>query len=148
MRPARRPFAQQSYPLEKLVEHLRPARDPGRTPFYQTVFILQSAGGEAPKRADTPMLWNDIHTATSKTDISVSLEDVGGALQGLGGIQHRQLSRRRLSNGWRGISRRCWKAAAANPDRSIAELDVLPAAERRKLVYEWNRTGRECPRSR
>jgi amino acid adenylation domain-containing protein len=35
---------------------------------------------------------------------------------------------------------------AANPERKVAELSLLTAAERRQLLEDWNRTEREYPR--
>src|SRR6185295_7435857 len=35
--------------------------------------------------------------------------------------------------------------AAANPNLALSHLPLLTEAERRRLVYEWNRTGRDYP---
>ena len=36
---------------------------------------------------------------------------------------------------------RWWSALEAAPERPLAELDVLPEAERRQVVEEWNDTA-------
>ena len=60
----------------------------------------------------------------------------------------RLCSRRARSIGWRGIIARCWKAIASDPDRRIGELDMLEAAERHRLLVEWNDTAADYPQDK
>jgi len=76
-------FALQDVPFERLVEHLRPQRDIGRTPLFQAMFVLQNA---PPAKAEVPGLTFatlDVGSKTAKTDLTLELRDA--ALGGLVG---------------------------------------------------------------
>ncbi|MBN1567730.1 MAG: amino acid adenylation domain-containing protein, partial [Acidobacteria bacterium] len=68
-------YAHQDLPFEKLVEELKPERDPGRNPLFQVMMVLQNASDIAlnlpgliiePIREDT---------ATAKFDLTLELEE-------------------------------------------------------------------------
>ncbi|HYO58090.1 non-ribosomal peptide synthetase [Archangium sp.] len=76
-------YAHQDVPFEKLVEELRPVRDPRYTPLFQVLFSL----GNVPRaRLELPGLTlTGLETVTggSKFDLSLSLEEWEGGLRGL-----------------------------------------------------------------
>src|SRR5215210_4359760 len=81
-------YEHQDLPFEKLVEELQPERSMSHAPLFQVVFSLQNAptmggpadGGETP--ANTSDEAPQVHTSTSKFDLTVSAADVGRNLMG------------------------------------------------------------------
>jgi amino acid adenylation domain-containing protein len=138
-------FERQAYPFEKLVEILNPTRDASRTPFYQNLFVLQTAAGSPAQIPDLEMEWRDIHTGTAKTDLTMSLEDRDG---GLGGWLEYSTDLYDATTIERlmGHYRTLLENAAADPDRAITALEMLSEPERHQILTEWNATETEYPR--
>ena len=66
-------YNHQDVPFEKLVEELRPDRDPSRNPLFQVSFALQNATRtklELPGLTLSPM---QVHSGTTKFDLSLSI---------------------------------------------------------------------------
>ena len=66
-------FEHQEVPFEQLVEELRPARDPSRTPLFQVMFVLQNASVpplRLPGLTATPV---PLHNGTAKFDLTLEL---------------------------------------------------------------------------
>ncbi|HEU4561526.1 MAG TPA: condensation domain-containing protein, partial [Longimicrobium sp.] len=85
----------QAYPFERLVEDLRPARDAGRTPVFQALFVFQQSerlgsatacalGMEGVREAVGPLTLESmaVETGAAQFDLSLALGEVDGALAG------------------------------------------------------------------
>lgn len=66
-------FARQDLPFDRLVEELGIARDPGRNPVFQVLFVLQNAGRATPRVAGLELTSLDADTATAKFDLTLSI---------------------------------------------------------------------------
>ncbi len=137
----------QDVPFEKLVEALTPERDLGRTPLFQILFALQSVEmGELDLGPGLAVAAEPVDNGTAKFDLSLFLwETSGGGLRGE--IEYSTdlfdaATMRRLVERFRVLG----EGAAANPDASIAELPLLPAAERVQILAEWPGAEPEYPR--
>ncbi|MBZ4423049.1 non-ribosomal peptide synthase/polyketide synthase, partial [Myxococcus sp. RHSTA-1-4] len=132
-------FAHQDVPFEKLVEELQPERDRSRPPFFQVMFILQNTPASAARIAGVTLTPMDADTQTSKFDLSLALTDTADGFAG--GIDYCTdlfdgATVQRLAGHFQALL----SAAVAAPDRSLRELSLLPADERRQLDA-WNATG-------
>ncbi len=140
-------YAHQDLPFERLVEDLRPGRDPGRNPFFQVMFVHHNApaGDAALEGVEfAPVV---AETRTARFDLLVSVGEVGADLHGW--IEYRTdlfepATIARLIESWRELLEAC----AADPDERIGLLPAMTAGERRRVVVGWNDTTRPYARER
>ncbi len=137
-------YANADVPFERLVDELAPERSLDRNPVFQVLFALQNAPAEPLDLPGLRVVPFEVDRATSKVDLMLSLEERGGGLEGFveystdlfdGGTVERML----------GHYERLLSGVVAEPDRRLSELSLLGEEERRRVVVEWNRTGREYP---
>ena len=140
-------YNHQDVPFEKLVEELRPDRDPSRNPLFQVSFALQNATRtklELPGLTLSPM---EVHSGTTKFDLSLSI------LEGADGLKATWEYDVDLFDSTR-ISRMVdhfqilLEGIVADPARKISELPLLTAAEREQILVEWNQSETNIPEDR
>ena len=142
-------YAHQELPFEKLVEELAPKRDLARNPLFQASLAMNN----------TPMAqWNvagldvkridGVLRGTAKFDLALFLqEDSTGTIAGyldyasdlFDAETAEQISRHFVQ---------LLESIVANPECAIGELPLLSAAERRRVLVEWNDTPLDFPRDR
>ncbi|MGE0446839.1 MAG: amino acid adenylation domain-containing protein, partial [Vicinamibacterales bacterium] len=136
-------FAHQDTPFEKLVEALHVRRDLSYSPIFQVmVSFLNREGEERPngvagerialpqRHALFELDWQLRETAEGLTGFLMYAADLFAPPTA------DRLARRLVH---------VLQAMAAAPDRPVAELDLLPPAERQLLVDTWNRTTAGVP---
>jgi len=74
-------YAHQDLPFDKLVEALRPERDPSRTPLFQLKIVMQNAPMPALELPGLTLTSEEVGGGTAKFDLTLFLEETG---QGLG----------------------------------------------------------------
>src|SRR5262249_287150 len=79
-------YAHQDLPFEKLVEELKPPRDPGRHPLFQVMFGLHTIPGASASLAGVTIEAFDINNTTAKFDLLFNLEEVAEGL--IGGMEY------------------------------------------------------------
>ena len=140
-------FAHQEFPFEKLVEELQPQRDLARNPIFQVMFAFQNTSVPALELAELRSEFIEIDGGMTKFDLTLSLTDKEHGIAG-----HIEYSTDLFSRGT--IERMAvhfrtlLEGVVANPDRRIAELPILTAAERHQLLVEWNNTATDCPKDK
>jgi len=139
-------FAHQDVPFEKLVEELRPRRDPGRNPLFQVVFQTRIAG-ELPEALATEGLTMapvDLGTRVAKFDLKLGLgdgtDDLAASLEYNTDLFDDTTAVRMLRQ-FAALA----EGATADPDQRLSELPLLSAAERSQLFVEWNDTVSSHP---
>jgi amino acid adenylation domain-containing protein/non-ribosomal peptide synthase protein (TIGR01720 family) len=129
-------YEHQDVPFEKLVEELKPERDPSRNPFFQVTFqLLQlpSGGGALSTRS------LDVDGGTAGFDLSFDLWEEPS---GLGGrIEHSTdlfapATVERMATHFGALLDR----VSADPDLRLGEIGLATADELRMLL-EWNDTA-------
>ncbi|MFE7620583.1 amino acid adenylation domain-containing protein, partial [Streptomyces sp. NPDC057496] len=142
-------YANQDLPFERLVERLRPERSTSHNPLFQVMLVLQDDDVrlELPGATARPL---PVEREFTKVDLVLEVRerhDADGAPAGLTG--HLEYSTdlfdRDTAERTAGRLVRVLEAAVADPDRPIGAIDVLEAAERNRLLVEWNDTGRDVP---
>ncbi|HEX5725016.1 MAG TPA: amino acid adenylation domain-containing protein, partial [Longimicrobiaceae bacterium] len=151
----------QDIPFEQVVELVRPPRSMAHTPLFQAIFAWQNApGGGAglPGLALAPMGPAEPSDrpgagpvapapsaqATAHVDLSLTLWERGGRIAG--NVEYAAaLFERATVERFAGYLRRALEAMVADESQSVDRLPLLPEAERRRVVEEWNATGRAYP---
>jgi amino acid adenylation domain-containing protein len=139
-------MAHQDLPFEKIVEGLRPDRSPARNPFFQVMFVLQSAASFPPDAGAWRMEGLDFDNGTAKFDLTFSLAE--NAAGGLGlSLEYRTdlfegATIARLLDHYQNLL----TAAAATPDLPVTDLSLLAPAERRQLLETWSGRRTDYPR--
>ncbi|WP_210976472.1 non-ribosomal peptide synthetase, partial [Streptomyces sp. RM72] len=148
-------YSHQDLPFERLVGELNPSRSLSRSPLFQVMLAFQNTyqhDGIGALRhlsgLDAELLPS--HTGTAEFDLSFDFGErftADGSPAGMyGGLEYSTdlfspdtahlLADRLL----RLIDQVC-----ADPDQPVASVELLSAGERRRVVVEWNATGRVVP---
>ncbi len=145
-------LAHQEYPFALLVEKLGVARDPSRSPVFQTAFILQKT-----QRSELAALFDSTGTAARVNlggleietyplvqqagQFDLTLELAEGQNQFVGNFKYNtDLFDRTTIQRMAVHFQKLLEGMLDGPDRGIATLHLLTDAERRQLLVEWNDT--------
>jgi amino acid adenylation domain-containing protein len=137
-------YAHQDVPFEMLVEVLQPERSMSYTPLFQVLFVLQNAPQEKLELSGLTVDLLDIDSGTAKFDLMLSLEESENGLEGVCEYStdlFDEATIRRLLKHFETLL----EGAVNNPDEHVAHLPLLPQAERRQLLDEWNATAEQYP---
>jgi len=160
-------YAHQDLPFEKLVEALAAERDPGTTPLFQVLIVLQNAwtaggalggvaggvpggppwakagGGPAP----LAMRPRELEIGAAKFDLTLDAAETPRGLA-LSFEFRRDLFDAATVKRLAGHYLALLAALPGDPGRRLEELPVLGAAELQQLRLEWNDTARRWEGSR
>lgn len=135
----------QDFPFPLLVQRLRPKRDPSRSPLFQVMFVFQK-----PQRlgntADLMSIFEPFELAQREGQFDLICEVVE-AMDSLSGTFKYNTDLfnaetiARMSDNFQVLLRGILK----NPEQRVSELPLLAAAERRRLLDEWNQTHQLPP---
>src|ERR1700678_359456 len=143
--------ARQDVPFERLVEVLNPVRSPARHPLFQVMIADEDVAAVDWRLPGLRITAEPVPAASAKFDLSMGFRqahDADGAPAGIDAhfeyatdlfdpVTVRELA---------GRLTRLLRQAAEDPGRGAGEFDLLTGAERR-LLAEWNETGREVARA-
>jgi amino acid adenylation domain-containing protein len=135
----------QDLPFEQVVERVRPARSVAHTPVFQAVFAWQYARTD---RLELPGLRvippGPPPFVAAKFDLALSLVEVGGRVAG-SVTYATALYDRATAERFAGYLRCVLEAMAADDGRIVPRLPLLPDAERRRVLEEWNAPASPVP---
>jgi amino acid adenylation domain-containing protein/non-ribosomal peptide synthase protein (TIGR01720 family) len=128
----------QELPFEKLVAELQPERSLSYSPLFQVSFTMDDEVGAGGELAGLRMEHLEAGPAAIKVDLALSLsageEGFSAELAYRTDLFEPGTARRML-----GHLARVLEQAAASPALRLSRLELLDAAERRRVVEEWNR---------
>jgi amino acid adenylation domain-containing protein len=140
-------YENQEVPFEKLVAELQPERSLSHSPLFQVLFTLQNAAdGDAAgvRMGDVDAVRFGAEGERAKFDLSLSMNDRGGALRG--SLQYStDLFERATVQRMLGHLERILAQVAADADVRLSGLQLLTETERGTVVEAWNRTDAEYP---
>jgi amino acid adenylation domain-containing protein len=131
----------QDIPFEQVVEVVQPARSLAHTPLFQVMFAWQNVPRE---NLELPGLeLGPLHPAGSssqvsaKFDLSLALWEDGGRIEGRAEYATALFERETVER-WLGYLGRVLEGMVADELGSVERLELLPDAERRRVVEEFN----------
>ncbi|GAB2781049.1 non-ribosomal peptide synthetase [Amycolatopsis magusensis] len=132
-------FAHQDVPFERVVDAVQPVRDPSRTPLFQAMVVLQNTG-DRPGGGTLVAGEVALPAESASFDLLVQFEEDDGALHGAvnynTGLFDAETIDRLVDR-----LRTLLTVLVADPDRPMATLPLVPAAELDRL-RTWNDTAR------
>lgn len=138
-------YMHQELPFERLVEELRPERDPRHTPIVQVVFVFQGAPPSSQMASEWSVQGMAMEDGSAQFDLTMNMEDRGqelvGALEYNTDILEDATVARLLRN-----FQILLKGIVCDPDMHLGYLPLLSSEERHQLLNEWNATRAEYPR--
>src|SRR5882672_1269714 len=138
-------YTHQDLPFEKLVEELAPARDLSRNPLFQVCFALQTQTGSGLALRGVQVRRVALAARHAKFDLTLNLSEHAGRLQA--SFEYCADLFERTT-----IERMCehfgvlLESIVADPDQSIDTLGLMRAAERQRLLVQWNDTAAVYPK--
>ncbi len=150
-------FEHQDFPFPLLVERLQPQRDPGRSPLFQVMFVLQKAQladgqeltacalGEPGAYANVGGLRLEIvplEQRIAQFDLTLTMGEVGEAF--VASFDYNvQLFDAATVGRWARHFERLLAGIAEHPEAPVSVLPLMTAEEERQLIAVWNDTGIE-----
>ena len=153
-------FAHQEYPFPLLAERLRPEHDPSRSPIFQVLFTWQKdrrpeeeglaafSLGESGVEIDLgPLVAESVKLPdqSAQFDLALEMARIGDRLAASLGF-NTDLFDAATAERLLAQLETLLRAALEAPSTSIADLPILPDAERRQLLVEWNEPVLDTPR--
>ncbi|HEX3560510.1 MAG TPA: amino acid adenylation domain-containing protein [Pyrinomonadaceae bacterium] len=135
-------YVHQDLPFEKLVEELQPERTLSHSPIFQIMFHLQNAVTEGLSLPGLSMSLLEVETRTAKFDLSLAMAE---SKQGLAGrlTYNTDLFEAATVGRMAAHFARLLEAAVLNPEEQVSRLPLLSEAERERILFDWNDTGRD-----
>ncbi len=142
--------ARQDVPFERLVEVLNPARSPSRHPLFQVMVADQDIGVVDWQLPGLRITAEPVPEVAAKFDLTLGFRQdrgPGGAPAGIGAFLEYagDLFDPATIEALAGRLTRLLRQAARDPGCRISQLSLLTAAERRRLLRDWNDTTRPVP---
>ncbi|MDH7486311.1 MAG: amino acid adenylation domain-containing protein [Anaerolineae bacterium] len=137
-------YAHQDVPFEVLLDELPPRRDPSYTPLFQALFILQNFPADTPELPGLELSGLAVDNETAKMELMLTMGDREGVLRG--GLEYNtDLFDDATIERMIGHFQTLLSAIVADPSQRISALPLLTAAERHRLLVEWNDTAVRIP---
>jgi amino acid adenylation domain-containing protein len=133
-------YGHQDLPFETLVEELRPQRDLSRSPFFQVLLSVETAGRSLPRPRDLGLTLIETPIETAKFDLSLFVVDSESGISTMAEYNtdlYEGATVRRLL----GHLERLMEGAVADPGKGWRDLPLLSEVEREHLLVGLNDSG-------
>ncbi|MBR1240318.1 amino acid adenylation domain-containing protein [Bradyrhizobium sp. AUGA SZCCT0274] len=146
--------AHRDFPFERLVEELKPVRDPSHHPFFQVLCSYSKAGSPGGRRPGGFGAFRDLEVnlpglelelveiadPTAKFELSMFVTDRDDGLYVDLEYAADLFDRETVVRMARHIEKIC-RAAVLDPACPVGALDLIPWDERRQILVEWGASG-------
>ncbi len=136
-------YAHKEVPFEKLVQELRPERDLSHNPLVQIMFAFHFAPiGLELAGLECELL--PVDNGAAKFDLYLESWETDGCIRGRIEYNTDLFDSDRIAR-MASHFKTLLAGIVANPEQRLSELPLLPDAERRQVLIEWNKTERLFP---
>ena len=137
----------QDLPFEQIVEIVHPVRTLAHSPLFQVMFAWQNNEDAAISLPGLEVSSVDFRNGFAQFDLTLNLREAGGRI--VGGLEYAtSLFDQSTIERYLGYLRELLAAMVADDRVSIERIPMLPAAERRQILVEWNATETAYPSDR
>ena len=140
-------YAHQDVPFERLVEELQPERNLIGAPLFQVMFAMQNAPREAVGLAGLTSTVMEVGSGSAKFDLYVAVEEENYALKARADYNTDLFDAATINRLLRHFQT-LLESIIADPEQRISALNILTQTERQQLLFEWNGTKSDYPRTR
>ncbi len=137
-------YAHQELPFERLVEALRPAIDPSHHPLFQVMFTLNIRPGPVLQVPGITLHPYPRDRSVSKFDLTLSFRDTDDSLNGEFEFATDLFTIETITR-WSDQLQVLLEQLTAAPERDVWRLPMMPEAEARLLLMDWNATAEVVP---
>ncbi len=129
----------QDLPFEQVVELMRPVRSLAHNPLLQVIFGWDGQQTPLPELPGLGLEEMHLAQTVSQLDLTLTMREQGGRIAGSMAYATALFDKTTIERHIEYL--RCiLTAMVANDSQAIDQLQILPAAERHKLLVEWNAT--------
>jgi amino acid adenylation domain-containing protein len=152
-------FSHQEYPFPLIVQRLQPDRDAGRTPFFQTTFVMQQtpmvagqelapfavgAAGAQLKLGELTLESFPLAERVIQFELTLAVASDGAGLRASLEYNTELFDATTIESMAQHLTE-LLTSITTDPEQRIASLPLLTRAEENKLLREWNETARAYP---
>jgi amino acid adenylation domain-containing protein len=137
-------YAHQDVPFDHVVEMLNPARSRAHQSLFQVLLGMQNTARSGISMDGLTVTDGYVPTGTSKFDLFLQFTERDERLDGTIEFNTDIFDRDTAVSIVTRLSR-LLTAVAAEPDRALADIELLTEDERRRVLVDWNDTARDVP---
>ena len=140
-------YSHQDLPFETVVKTLQPQRDLSHNPLFQAMFVYQNSADSARSLPGLTLDHVPVDGGVSKFDLTLFVSERDGQLEAA--LEYSTdlftaATIKRMLTHWEMLLH----SIVADPSRPIAQLNLLPEAERQLVTSEWNQTAIDYPKDK
>lgn len=138
-------YANQDFPFEQLVQELRPARDPSRSPLVQVMLTLANVPIAPYKMRGVEWdVLTDFDAVAAQFDLTLTMVDVPD-VQSMSFVYNSDLFDAATIERMAGHFILLLNNIIQSPGAQLANISILPAHEKHHLLAEWNNMSCDFP---
>ncbi|MCU0287650.1 MAG: amino acid adenylation domain-containing protein, partial [Acidobacteria bacterium] len=142
-------FENQDYPFERMVEKILVNRDLGRNPLFDAAFILQNIDAPSFEIPGLSLASYPYAVKIAKFDLLLQVFETGNEQVGknLTGVLEycTELFKIDTIERFIGYFKQILTAIIDSPSSKIAEFEIIPGTEKKRIIEEFNATGAAYP---
>jgi amino acid adenylation domain-containing protein/non-ribosomal peptide synthase protein (TIGR01720 family) len=140
-------FENQDYPFEELVELLPVNRAVSRNPLFDVVFVMQNFAAPGPGKTQMKLKPYRYETKIAKFDLTLQAVEAKEKLLFI--FEYcTKLFKTETIKKFIDYFKKILKSIIKNPELEISGIEILPAEERNRLLFEFNQTDADYPRDK